>query len=376
MANKNVTIKRWNNTAWDIIYPKTTAENIISGTLDVDRIPNLDASKITSGFFSHDRIPNLLASKITSGTFDAARIPNLDASKITNGTFSTARIPDLDASKITSGTIDVARLPALAITDVTVDTTMEHFLPMYSPNPSVMQEGDVLILTTDNKTYIHNGGESGTASDFTLLSTPTAAVASVNGRTGVVKLTASDVNLGKVTNDAQIKKSTSSTDGYIPTWSGNAGDTLGTGYAISGTGSVAMTNSPTFTGTPNIGTGSPTWTVTDETLDQLKFINGGTIILPKVASGTKTIAFTDSVPTITGGASTIVTDNLTANMALISNASGKVVASSTISSTELGYLDGLAVNVQTGKQHSIKMGLSSALPSSSTFTGDIYLQTD
>ena len=50
--------------------------------------------------------------------------------------------------------------------------------------------------------------------------------------------------------------------------------------------------------------------------------------------------------TITGAASTIVSNNLTANRALISNDSGKV-AVSTITSTELGYLDGVTSAIQT-----------------------------
>lgn len=50
--------------------------------------------------------------------------------------------------------------------------------------------------------------------------------------------------------------------------------------------------------------------------------------------------------TITGGASTIASSNLTANRALISNGSGKVAVSA-VTSTELGYLDGVTSNVQT-----------------------------
>lgn len=50
--------------------------------------------------------------------------------------------------------------------------------------------------------------------------------------------------------------------------------------------------------------------------------------------------------TITGGGSTITTSNLTANKALISNGSGKVAVSD-VTSTELGYLDGVTSNVQT-----------------------------
>ena len=49
---------------------------------------------------------------------------------------------------------------------------------------------------------------------------------------------------------------------------------------------------------------------------------------------------------ITGAASTIASSNLTASRALISNSSGKVAVSS-VSSTELGYLDGVTSSIQT-----------------------------
>ena len=51
--------------------------------------------------------------------------------------------------------------------------------------------------------------------------------------------------------------------------------------------------------------------------------------------------------TITGAASTIATNNLTSSRAVTTNSSGKVMASSTITTTELGYLDGVTSNVQT-----------------------------
>lgn len=50
--------------------------------------------------------------------------------------------------------------------------------------------------------------------------------------------------------------------------------------------------------------------------------------------------------TVTGAATTITSSNLTANRALISNDSGKVSVSA-VTSTELGYLDGVTSNVQT-----------------------------
>ena len=66
-----------------------------------------------------------------------------------------------------------------------------------------------------------------------------------------------------------------------------------------------------------------------------------------VAEGAN-LYFTDSRAraAITGAASTIVADNLTADRVLISNPSGKVSVSS-ITSTELNYLSGLASSIQT-----------------------------
>ena len=50
--------------------------------------------------------------------------------------------------------------------------------------------------------------------------------------------------------------------------------------------------------------------------------------------------------TITGAATTITGSNLTTNRALISDSNGKVAVSS-VTSTELGYLDGVTSNIQT-----------------------------
>lgn len=57
-------------------------------------------------------------------------------------------------------------------------------------------------------------------------------------------------------------------------------------------------------------------------------------------------ALTSKQDIVVGGASTITEDNLTASRALVSDSSGKV-AVSTVTSTELGYLDGVTSNVQT-----------------------------
>ncbi len=58
-----------------------------------------------------------------------------------------------------------------------------------------------------------------------------------------------------------------------------------------------------------------------------------------------TQALTSKQDTIVGGASTVVDDNLTVNRTLVSNGSGKI-ATSEVTSTELGYLSGVKSNIQ------------------------------
>ena len=91
-----------------------------------------------------------------------------------------------------------------------------------------------------------------------------------------------------------------------------------------------------------------------------------------VASGVATLDAEGKVPASqlnvvapTGAASTIYTDNLTANRALISNASGKVGVSP-VTATELGYIDGVTSNVQTQLNNKLST-------SGGTITGPIHV---
>lgn len=92
---------------------------------------------------------------------------------------------------------------------------------------------------------------------------------------------------------------------------------------------------------------------------------------------------------ITGAATSIVSSNLTANRALLSDSSGKVAVSS-ISSTELGYLSGVSSNIQTqlnGKLGSTSQAADSlkisgkritvgTSPHSSPAVGDVWIDTN
>jgi hypothetical protein len=54
-------------------------------------------------------------------------------------------------------------------------------------------------------------------------------------------VTASQIGLANVTNDAQVKKAASSTDGFIPKWSGTTGDAIVDGYGVQTTLSSSTT---------------------------------------------------------------------------------------------------------------------------------------
>lgn len=71
--------------------------------------------------------------------------------------------------------------------------------------------------------------------------------------------TASQVGLGNVTNNRQIKANTTSTSGKIPIWNVTTGDTLGDGYSVdttlsSSTGSIP-TSSAVYTAIANMASG-------------------------------------------------------------------------------------------------------------------------
>ena len=78
-----------------------------------------------------------------------------------------------------------------------------------------------------------------------------------------------------------------------------------------------------------------------------------------ISTATQT-ALNGKQATVTGAATTITGSNLTANRALVSNANGKVAVSD-VTSTELGYLDGVTSAIQTQ--------LNGKVPTSRTVNG-------
>ena len=159
-----------------------------------------------------------------------------------------------------------------------------------------------------------------------------APVQSVASKTGAVSLVKGDVGLGNVDNTADADKPVSTA---TQTALNAKQDTL-----VSGT-NIKTVNSTSLLGSGDIAiSASAAW--------------GG--ITGTLSSQTDLQSALDAKEdTITGAATTITNTDLTASRALTSSATGKVEVSA-VTSTELGYLDGVTSAIQTqldGKQATI-----------------------
>ena len=135
-------------------------------------------------------------SDVTSGTFADARIAESNVTQhqaalsIASSQISDKASANGVASLDGSGKVPSSQLPAIALSEVFVVSSESAQLALTA------QEGDVVVRTDESKSYIHNGGTAGTMADYTELQTPADAVTSVNGYTGTVSLTTSDVSEG------------------------------------------------------------------------------------------------------------------------------------------------------------------------------------
>lgn len=88
------------------------------------------------------------------------------------------------------GKIDEAVIPSLAITDVFEADSQAAMLALGA------QKGDVAVRSDVNRSFILKQAPASTAENWVELRTPTDAVLSVNGKTGAVTLTTTDVAEG------------------------------------------------------------------------------------------------------------------------------------------------------------------------------------
>ena len=145
------------------------------------------------------------------------------ASKDTGTTSGT--IPILGAN----GKLNTSVLPAIAISDTFVVASQEAMLALTA------EVGDIAIRTDLSKSFILKADGASTLDNWQELLTPTDAVTSVAGKTGVVTLVKADVGLDNVDNTSDANKPISTA----------------TAAALAEKAPLA---SPTFTGTPKATT--------------------------------------------------------------------------------------------------------------------------
>lgn len=172
----------------------TGTSPVFDGSVNVTIPLVLANSGVVAGTFTKVTVD--AKGRVTEGVADltAADIPELTLAKISDaGTaaakdFGTAEgnVPVLGAG----GKLSEAVIPAIAITDTFVVDSQSAMLALEA------QQGDVAVRTDVNKTFILKVAPATTLANWVELETPTDAVTSVNGLTGAVTLTTSEVAEG------------------------------------------------------------------------------------------------------------------------------------------------------------------------------------
>lgn len=132
-------------------------------------------------------VGSLSASDLPSG-IPVAKISGLGTAATKATGTASGNIPVLGSD----GKLDTAVLPAIAITDTLTATSKSGMLKLTA------QTGDICIISSgdDKGTYILTKDDPTVAANWTELLAPTDAVQSVNGKTGVVTLTTSNISEG------------------------------------------------------------------------------------------------------------------------------------------------------------------------------------
>lgn len=139
----------------------------------------------------------------SSGTINNSFTINATGAKINNkniltedaiGTTS-GKIPTLDSD----GKLSESVIPRVAITDTFVVNSEAEMLAL-----STAEVGDVAIRTDVSETFILQAEPYSTLDNWKQILSPTGGVTSVNGKTGAVTITASDLNALEVSDNLKV----------------------------------------------------------------------------------------------------------------------------------------------------------------------------
>jgi hypothetical protein len=137
------------------------------------------------------------AAKLADGSVSNAELQYLGGVTSDIQTQLNAKVDDSEkgaangvATLNASGKLDSSQIPAIAITDTFVVASEVAMLALTA------ETGDVAVRTDLNKSFILKGTDPSVLGDWQELLTPTDAVLSVNGQTGVVVLDSDDISEG------------------------------------------------------------------------------------------------------------------------------------------------------------------------------------
>ena len=172
-------------TSIDYRLAQITANPFISGLATTNSLQESG----TKFYFTQARFDSTFAAKSTTDLAEGTNLYFTNAradARIVAQKGAVNGIASLDSG----GKIPNAQLPSIAISDTFVVGSQAAMLALNA------QTGDVAVRTDLNKSYIMSGTDPSNISSWQELLTPTDTVLSVNGQTGLVTLTTSNIAEG------------------------------------------------------------------------------------------------------------------------------------------------------------------------------------
>ena len=173
----------------------TVSSDLASGISVAATLATVLTGGATSGLY---KITVDAKGRITAVTnVTAADLPNITLAKVTDAGTAAALDTGITAGNAVvveqNGLINPALMPPLAIVDVEEFNTVAEMLAWANA-----ESGDMAFvnLSTGTEIYINKGGDPSVLSSWKRLNIPTGAVVTVNGQTGVVTLTTSNIPEG------------------------------------------------------------------------------------------------------------------------------------------------------------------------------------
>lgn len=172
-----------------------TGSASFDGSANANIEVTLADSGVTAG--SYTKVTVDAKGRVTEGaSLVADDIPGLTLAKITDAGSAAGKDVGASAGNVpilgADGKLDTAILPALAISTTHVVASQAEMLAL------TVQEGDMVVRTDLSASFVFKGGDSTKLENWIRLASPSDSgfVSTVNGKTGAVTLTTSDVAEG------------------------------------------------------------------------------------------------------------------------------------------------------------------------------------